>query len=554
MRKSRYRQVMRFFSRVMLAEIWWDFVVPRIGLGGLSRRTRAARMRRIAASFRTLAIRMGGVLIKVGQFLSSRLDVLPREITAELAGLQDEVGAESFEAIRGEVEAEFGMPLAQKFLDFERVPVASASIGQVHRARLAPSEPGALAPPPVVVKVQRPHIQEIVEADLAAIRVAGGWLQRLKSVSRHVNVPALVEEFSRSLYEEIDYLKEGKNAEKFAANFRERAEVVVPSVVWSHTTRRVLTLQDVGAIKITDYAAIEAAGVSRAEVADKLLDVYLKQVFEDGFFHADPHPGNLFVLPSADAAGRGAWRLVFVDFGMTGALPKDTFTALRDLLISIGTRDAARLVEAFRKLNFLMPGADLGLIERASRAVFDKVWGKSTREMMAMRQEEMAELAREFSDLLYEMPFQVPEDLILLGRCLSILSGMATGLDPDFKVWDVLAPYARKLVEAEGAGGLRLVLTEVANVFRILAGLPKRAEGVAAAVQEGRLDVHVPELKQQVARLELGVRKLGGAVIFSALVLSGTALYITGHLWAAAVAGALSLLILLWLLLSRVRA
>jgi len=270
---------MRFFTGVMLREIWWELVLPKAGLGRLSRRTRSARMQRIATEFRALALRMGGVLIKVGQFLSSRLDVLPREITAELSGLQDEVGAESFEAIRAVVEAEFGMPLSRKFLDFEPVPVASASIGQVHKARLAGEAPEKGFPSQVVVKVQRPHIQEIVEADLAAIRAAGRWLHRFKSIRRHANVTALIEEFSRSLYEEVDYLHEGKNAERFAENFKELSNVVVPSVVWSHTTRRVLTLQDVGAIKITDYAAIEAARIKRAEVADTLFDVYLKQVF-----------------------------------------------------------------------------------------------------------------------------------------------------------------------------------------------------------------------------------------------------------------------------------
>jgi predicted unusual protein kinase regulating ubiquinone biosynthesis (AarF/ABC1/UbiB family) len=404
----------------------------------------------------------------------------------------------------------------------------------------------------VVVKVQRPRIQEIVEADLAAVREVGGWLSRFSAVNRRANVPAVIEEFSRTLREEMDYINEGRNAERFAANFRGRPEVLVPGVIWSHTTRRVLTLEDVGAIKITDYAAVDAAGISRKAVASRLLDAYLKQIFEDGFFHADPHPGNLFVLPSQGSSGRG-WRLVFVDFGMTGTLPKATFTALRELLVSVGIRDPARLVQAFRKLNFLLPGADFALIERASRAVFEKIWGKSTREMMAMRQEDMAELAREFGDLLYEMPFQVPEDLILLGRCLSILSGMATGLDPDFKVWDSLAPYARKLVEEEGAAGVRLVLSEVANVLRVLAGLPKRAERIAERLEEGRLDVHVPELKQQVARLELGVRKLGGAVVFSALLLCGTAFYLTGHIREAAAAGALCVLLLLWLLFFRAR-
>jgi predicted unusual protein kinase regulating ubiquinone biosynthesis (AarF/ABC1/UbiB family) len=263
---------------------------------------------------------------------------MPREITSELAGLQDEVGAESFEAIRGEVEAEFGGPLSDKFFEFDHVPIASASIGQVHQARLCAATAEGEPCPPVVVKVQRPRIQQIVEADLAAIRAAGSWLQRFRSVRRHANVPALIDEFSRSLSEELDYLQEGKNAERFARNFTDRPEVVVPRVVWSHTTKRVLTLEDVGAIKITEYAAIEAAGIDRAEVAEKLLDVYLKQVFEDGFFHADPHPGNLFVLPAPTRTRPGGWKLVFVDFGMSGTLSAEAFSGLREVLLAVGTR------------------------------------------------------------------------------------------------------------------------------------------------------------------------------------------------------------------------
>ena len=301
--RSRYRRILRFFFRIMLRVVWWDVLLPRIGFRGLSNRTRSARMRSIAVSFRVLAVRQGGVLIKVGQFLSARLDVLPREVTAALADLQDEVGAERFEDIRRVIEGEFAEPLERRYVEFDPVPVASASIGQVHMARICSTAPDGSPCPAVVVKVQRPNIQQIVEADLAAIRVAGGWLQRMESIRRHVHLPALIDEFSRTLFEEIDYVQEGKNAERFAAIFRGRDEVRVPDVVWSHTTRRVLTLQDVGAIKITDYAAIEAAGVDRGKVANRLLDIYLKQVFEDGFFHADPHPGNLFVLPEPRAAG-----------------------------------------------------------------------------------------------------------------------------------------------------------------------------------------------------------------------------------------------------------
>jgi len=542
---------MRFFTGVMIRELAWDFLLPKIGLGAISRRTRPARMRRIAARFRALAVRMGGVLIKVGQFLSSRLDVLPREITSELAGLQDEVGAESFEAIRGAIESEFGMPLERKFLEFEPLPMASASIGQVHRARLCVVSADGAPCPPVVVKVQRPRIQEIVEADLAAIRVAGGWLQRLKSVRRRVNVPALIEEFSRALYEEIDYLHEGKNAERFAANFAGRPEVVVPAVVWSHTTKRVLTLQDVGAIKITDYTAIEAAGIDRAEVADKLLDVYLKQVFEDGFFHADPHPGNLFVLPAPLPSRPGGWKLVFVDFGMTGTLAADAFAGLREGLLAVGTRDASRLVRAFQGLQVLLPGADLELLERACKRVFDTLWGKSTREIMRMSDKEFRTFVDEFGDLLFEMPFQVPENLILLGRCVSILSGMATGLNPNFSVWTGLAPYVEKLIEKDGQSGVRMVLKELGDMARVLLGLPRRADELAARMEQGKLDVRMPEMKQHVARLERGMRKLAGAIVFAAGLIACTNLFLGGNFELSLALGVAEVLLLGWIFFGR---
>ncbi len=551
MQRARYRRTLAFFFGVMIRELWWDFLLPRIGLGILSRRTRSGRMRRIARSFRGLAVRMGGVLIKVGQFLSSRLDVLPREITAELSDLQDEVGAETFEAIREVVEAEFGAPLAERFEDFDPLPLASASIGQVHRARLRPGVPDAPSTGSVVVKVQRPNIEEIVEADLAAIRVAGGWLRRFRSVRRHANVLALIEEFSRTLYEEIDYLHEGENAARFARNFAARPEVVVPTVLWTHTTRRVLTLQDVGAIKITDYAAIEAAGVDRASVADKLLDVYLKQVFEDGFFHADPHPGNLFVKPAARTAQAKEWKLVFVDFGMTGTIAADSFAALREGLLAIGTRDAVRLVRAFGELRMVLPGADLELLERACSRLLDTLWGRSTRDMLRLSDRQIKAFADEFGELLYDMPFQVPEDLILLGRCIGILSGMASGLDPDFSVWKGLSPYVLRLMKESGEGGVRLLVREIETALKLLVSLPKRADDLATRLQQGKMEVRTPELKQHMARLEAGIHRLSGSILFSAALVAGTQLFLGGRLPLALLLWALGLVLLLWILIAR---
>ena len=259
---------------------------------------------------------------------------------------------------------------------------------------------------------------------------------RWKMIRKHVNVPGLIEEFSRALYEEMDYLNEGKNAETFAENFKDDVAIRVPKVIWSHTTKRVLTLEDVGAIKITDYEALEKAGIPRKAVANRLVDTYFRQIFEDGFFHADPHPGNLFVKPEPTRDDPHAFVLTFIDFGMTGTLPKDIFTGMREVLLAMGTQDSKRMIHAFQTMKLLLPGADLDLLERATRRVLDRFWGKSTREMMDMKMGEAQQFFDEFGDLMYEMPFQVPNNLILFGRCVGILSGMASGLDPQFNVFD----------------------------------------------------------------------------------------------------------------------
>jgi predicted unusual protein kinase regulating ubiquinone biosynthesis (AarF/ABC1/UbiB family) len=550
--QSRYRRILWFFGKIILSVIFWDIILPRLGLRRLSRQTRPTRMRKAAISFRALAIQMGGVLIKVGQFLSARLDVLPREVTNELAGLQDEVQPESLENIRKVIEAEFGASISEKFLEFNDAPVASASIGQVHRARLRldPSQAQeSPSNPYVVVKVQRPDIQKIVEVDLRAIKAVGGWLHLYWPIRKRANVPELVEEFSRTLYEEIDYLAEGKNAETFAENFKNDPSIRIPQVFWSHTTRRVLTLEDVQSIKITDYTAMDAAGIDRAQIAKRLFQSYLKQFFDDRFFHADPHPGNLFVTPMPKDGDKSVdFRLTFVDFGMVGRVSPKLFEGLTELLLAVGLRDGSRVVKAYQILDVLLPGADLELIARASNRVFESFWGKTAPEMMSFHQEEAVKFVSEFGSLMYEMPFQVPENLILLGRCLGILSGICTGLDPDFNVWTSIAPYATKLVQGESGNRFGAVLGEIGEFLRILVALPGKAETLLNRIEQGKLVVSMPEIKDKIAHLERTQSKMVGAILFSAFLLGSIQLHHYGETTPAAIVGLAGILSLIWTL------
>lgn len=549
--RRRYFRILFFFGQTFLNVIWWDLILANVGFQRWAHNTRIKRMKTAAQRFRKLAVQMGGVMIKVGQFLSARLDVLPREITDELAGLQDEVEAEPFEAMREVIEAEFGMPLEKKFHKFNTISMAAASIGQVYSAVISEKQEDGSDYPAVVVKVQRPHIEEIIGVDLSALKIVGGWLQHYRPISKRVNVPRLMEEFSRTLYEEVDYLNEGKNAERFAENFKDMPEVRVPQVFWSHTTKRVLTLEDVGGIKITDYDAITAAGLDRSEVAKRLLDTYMKQIFEDAFFHADPHPGNLFVQPAAPGDDPENWKLTFIDFGMTGTLPETTFNGLREILMAVGTQDSHRLMTAFELLDMLLPGADKELLERAGQRIFERLWGKSMDELKKMHAEEAMEFVDEFSDLMYEIPFQAPEDLVLLARCVSILSGMCTGLDPQFNVWQNVAPYAEKLVEVEGGGKFKVIWDEVVRTFQKLIALPGKTDALITLMEQGRLEVRTPALTREMERLNRSQRKTGGAVVFAAFLICGVQLYLAHETGLAAGFAGASVLVLVWMLFGR---
>jgi predicted unusual protein kinase regulating ubiquinone biosynthesis (AarF/ABC1/UbiB family) len=486
----------------------------------LARRTASRRYGNAARRFRELAVKLGGIWIKVGQFLSARVDVLPKSITDELVGLQDEVPAESSEVMLAVLKEEFEEGWGEYFSWFDPEPLASASLGQVHRARLKNGND-------VVVKVQRPRIDELIMVDLAALVIVIGWLKRLKAVSRRVDLDALVAEFSRTVWEEIDYLAEAENAKRFGKMYENDPDIRVPKVYGNETTKRALTLEDVYHIKITDYQAIEEAGVDLSEVADRLFNAYLHQIFEEGFFHADPHPGNLFVEP---LNGNG-WRLVFVDFGMVGHLKQEAKEGLKDLAVSIATKDADRLVSAYQSLGMILPGANLERIREAEAMMFDRFWGMSMREMASVDYREMHNFAREYRDLLYEMPFQLPSNFIFLGRCIAILSGMCTGLNPEFNLFNGLLPYASGIL-GEGKGVMDEVIEWLKKLALLLAALPARVDSVLAKLETGDLVVTAKpsaRLDRRLVKLTRAANRLSVSVIFIGLLLAGTILYVSNE-------------------------
>lgn len=524
--RRRYRRILRFAGWNLTVTWFFELLLPRIGLAALAERTRARRMQRFARRFHVLAVELGGLMIKVGQFMSSRLDVLPPEITKELEGLQDEVPAEPFDAIRARAESELGMPLERAFASVDPTPIAAASLGQAHRARLLPQEAAESGLDAVVLKVQRPDIDTIVDIDLSALRKVGGWLSRVRLVSRRVDMPALVEEFAQTSLEEIDYLHEAANSERFRDDFAQDPRVAVPAVVWERTTRRVLTLEDVTAIKITDAEALRRAGIDPALVAPVFAAVMFDQLFTHGFFHADPHPGNIFVTPvraegSPPSSAAPEWKLTFIDFGMMGEVPDSTKTGLRKLLIAAASRDGKGLVEAIRDVGVLLPSAETSELERAMTQLFARFGGMGFAELRDVDPREFQEFAVQFGDVIRSLPFQLPENFLLVIRAMSLTSGVCSALDPDFNLWDSVEPYAAQLIKDQRGNVVQDLGREALDIAAVALRLPKRLDAVVSKIEDGSIAVSSPRLEKRVARLERTAKRLISAVLFGGLLIAG---------------------------------
>ncbi len=426
---QQYRQSPFLVIRRLLTIIWV--------LGGFFLRLKLDQWRKVqeqnkykrARELRELLTQLGPTYIKVGQALSTRPDLVRKDFLEELTKLQDQLppfdSAIAFQII----EQELQRPIKNAYQEISPQPVAAASLGQVYRAELYSGEE-------VAVKVQRPNLEPILTLDLYIMRWGIAKIKSWLPLNLGHDLTLIIDEFGTKLFEEIDYINEGQNAERFALNFQNEPSVKVPKIYWDYTSYCVLTLEWINGFKLTDTNKIKAANLEQNQLVEVGVVAGIRQLLEHGFFHADPHPGNLFAMPDG--------RIAYIDFGMMDQLEEETKETIASSVVHLLNRDYERLAEDFIFLGFLAPNTEIEPILPALEQVLGNAMGESVKNF------NFKTITDQFSELMYEYPFRVPAKFALIIRSLITQEGLALTLDPDFKIVEIAYPYvAQRLLRGE---------------------------------------------------------------------------------------------------------
>jgi len=403
---------------------------------------KTVRLEKQAEWLRRSLIDLGPTFIKIGQTLGTRADLLPLAYVKELATLQDNVPAFPTAEAFARIEAELGKNLAECYAEIDNEPIASASLGQVYRARLFSGEE-------VAVKVQRPDLERIISFDVAILYRLIKLMNRFfPKANENADWEGMLHEFYATVSEEMDYVKEGRNADRFRYNFRTWRAVRVPKIYWSHTRTRVLTLEFIRGTKVVDLEALRARRISPVKVNRLLVRTYLKQLLEDGFFHADPHPGNLLVMDSG--------HLAFFDFGMVGRIDTRLQSQMIDAFFHVVERNVHGLGQDIIDLNFLKPGVDPETVRPVVERLF-KVYLN-----LKLGEVNFKELTYDLAEVVYEYPFRLPAKFTYIMRALMTLEGIGIVTDPAFSFFDTARPYAKEfMLRREGRKFTKLVLDTI---------------------------------------------------------------------------------------------
>jgi len=401
-----------------------------------------ARLEKQAVWMRQSLIDLGPTFIKIGQALGTRADLLPLEYVKELATLQDNVPAFPTAEAFARIEAELGRPLHELYPEIDSEPIAAASLGQVYRARLRTGEE-------VAVKVQRPDLESLISFDVAILfRLVKLTNRFFPKANENADWEGMLREFHATIFEEMDYVKEGRNADRFRYNFRTWRAVRVPKIFWTHTSTRVLTLEFIRGTKVVDVEGLKANRISAVKVNRLLIRTYLKQLLEDGFFHADPHPGNLLVMDSG--------HLAFFDFGMVGRITANLQTQMIDAFFHVVARDVHGLGQDIINLNFLKPGVDPETVRPVVESLFTHYLN------LRLGEVNFKELTYDLAEVIYEYPFRLPSNFTYIMRALMTLEGIGVVTDPGFSFFETAKPFAREfMLRREGKALRQLTLDKL---------------------------------------------------------------------------------------------
>ncbi|MDP4808796.1 MAG: AarF/ABC1/UbiB kinase family protein [Cyanobium sp. MAG_160] len=507
-----------WLALALLLGLWWDGQAWSY-VGGVTPERQRSRQRRRARWLTQEFLGLGSAFIKLGQLLSARPDVLPADLVEQLATLQDRVPAFPFAVVQDLLEQELGERCAE-IIDLESEPLGSASLAQVHRASLRSGRQ-------VVLKVQRPGLERTFRLDLEVMQQVAAAVQRHPRWGRGRDWIGIAQECRRVLLRELDFRLEAEHAARFRQQFLDDPGIRIPAVVWELSTRRVLCLDYVPGIKITDRQALLEAGIVPAAIAEKGAASYLQQLVRFGFFHADPHPGNLAV--AADGA------LIYYDFGMMGQLSSRLRGRLGSMVRAAAGRDAAGLVKELQLAGVIAPGVDPGPVRRLVRLMLEEALTPPFSANVLER------LSGDLYDLVYGQPFRLPPELIFVMRALSTFEGVGRSLDSGFSLVAIARPYLLPLMTSSGGSGggsgssandlFNEISRQAAEVGSRALGIPKRLDDSLARIEQGDLQVQIRagETDRLLRRLALAQQAAGQSMLLAGLAVAASLLAVSAR-------------------------
>jgi ubiquinone biosynthesis protein len=504
----RYRQIIRVLVKYGFGQIldrMTIFSYLRIGKNLLTRRKPQVEKLNYAQRIRLALEELGPTFVKLGQILSMRPFLIPLELVIELSKLQDQVAPFDFPQVKIIIEEELKASLTAYFSSFDQEPIASASLSQVHRATTLDGQA-------VVVKVQRPGIEKIISMDMDILRDLANLLERYIPESKQYDPRGMVEELARSLRREIDFHHEARNIEIFAENFKEDETAFVPKVFWEMTTSKVLTMEYINGVKISDLEEIDKRGLDRKTIAKNGGHLVFKQIFEDGFFHADPHPGNLFVLKNNVIAP--------VDYGMTGKLSESDLQELSDVLISVVTWDPPGVIKAYQDAGVIDESANTKVLETEVTEFLYRY------HRVPLSRINMRDIINEAFDIIHRHNIKLQSQLMLLGKALVTFEEVARMLDPSYDFITEIVPFVRKLymrrftpssILKDILGGLY----DLKSFFRIF---PFELKRIAQKLRKGEMSFVFQHkgLEKLILEMERSSNRVSFSLIIAAIIVGSS--------------------------------